>query len=423
MDAKTDESLRAASEAAATLDRLGHTALYGDAILTIARFSITLGNAPQARSHLRAAKRLAAHFDERTRAMLHEVSGETHACAGNTRAALADFRLAAGLAQQTGISELIAQVENNFALAALDLGEIDLALERHRVAVDEAHRTDMMWRVAYCSLNYARTLTLKGEFARAQTLTWHAVESGATSATFKTKAAAVGIPLALICNDAALLEACSDEHAMQYAERSRETQRIASVAAAFAELRVAAGREDEARDVLGRALRAAAHAHRCWDFFIAVARWGHADDIALARTMLAAAPGRPRVQRAYSLLFSAVVNRPKDAALSERSALAAARGFAAMGDALHESLALQIGGCIPPQPPGEPQRPPERELTARQAEIAALVAQGETNKGIAGRLNISEHTVEHHLSGIFERLSIKSRSQLANVVARLGLQI
>ena len=164
--------------------------LYGDAILTIARFSITLGNAPQARSHLRAAKRLTAHFDERTRAMLHEVSSETHAYAGNTRAALADFRLAAGLAQQTGMSELIAQVENNFALAALRSGEIDLALERHRIAVDEAHRTDMMWRVAYCSLNYARTLTLKGEFARAQSLTWHAVESGATSATFKTKAAA-----------------------------------------------------------------------------------------------------------------------------------------------------------------------------------------------------------------------------------------
>ena len=42
---------------------------------------------------------------------------------------------------------------------------------------------------------------------------------------------------------------------------------------------------------------------------------------------------------------------------------------------------------------------------------------GETNKSIAHRLHISEHTVEHHLSSIFARLGIRSRSQLA---ARIG---
>jgi DNA-binding CsgD family transcriptional regulator/tetratricopeptide (TPR) repeat protein len=416
VDARTDESLRAASEAAASLDRLGYVALYGDAILTIARFSMTLGNAAQARSHLRSASRLASHFDRRTKAMLYEVSGEIHAAIGDATAALNDFRTASALAHETGLSELIAQIENNFALSACDLGEITLAAERHQVALGEANRTGMMWRVAYCSLTYARTLTLQGRFDEARALARQALESGATTATFKTKAASVGIPLALVANDSSLLESCADEHALQFAERSRETQRIASVAAAFAQLRVSVGRQSEARHLLTQVLRAIPQAHRCWDFFLAVARWGSAEDIALARTMLAAAPGRPRVQRAYSLLFLAITQQKKDPLRSKRLASIAARAFESMGDGLHarDANALQA------ETGSRRSKTANNELTHRQNEIAHLVAEGATNKSIAARLSVSEHTVEHHISAIFERLGIKSRAQLANFVARLS---
>ncbi|MEO7201988.1 MAG: helix-turn-helix transcriptional regulator, partial [Candidatus Tumulicola sp.] len=56
-------------------------------------------------------------------------------------------------------------------------------------------------------------------------------------------------------------------------------------------------------------------------------------------------------------------------------------------------------------------------LSPRQRQIAELVAEGVTNRVIAQRLNISEHTVEHHLSSIFARLGLRSRSALA---ARVG---
>ena len=52
-------------------------------------------------------------------------------------------------------------------------------------------------------------------------------------------------------------------------------------------------------------------------------------------------------------------------------------------------------------------------------EVARLVADGETNRSIAGRLHISEHTVEHHLSTIFARLGLRSRSALAARIGRL----
>jgi DNA-binding NarL/FixJ family response regulator len=63
------------------------------------------------------------------------------------------------------------------------------------------------------------------------------------------------------------------------------------------------------------------------------------------------------------------------------------------------------------------QRPNDNALSPRQMEIAALVAEGATNRTIAQRLNISEHTVEHHLSSIFVRLGLRSRAALA---ARIG---
>ena len=49
-------------------------------------------------------------------------------------------------------------------------------------------------------------------------------------------------------------------------------------------------------------------------------------------------------------------------------------------------------------------------LTAREAEVLRLVAAGKTNRAIAGDLVISEKTVARHVSNIFTKLGLKSRS-------------
>ncbi|MDQ6931239.1 MAG: helix-turn-helix transcriptional regulator, partial [Candidatus Eremiobacteraeota bacterium] len=120
---------------------------------------------------------------------------------------------------------------------------------------------------------------------------------------------------------------------------------------------------------------------------------------------------------------------------SRRLASIAAKAFCALGDVLHETFALELSG----RPDAALERyrimgsvrdvnrlgvtakiPAQHtmDLTARQAEIAQLVALGETNREVAKALCISEHTVEHHLSAIFTRLHVKSRAQLAHVVAQ-----
>ncbi len=53
------------------------------------------------------------------------------------------------------------------------------------------------------------------------------------------------------------------------------------------------------------------------------------------------------------------------------------------------------------------------ELTSRELEVLALVAEGLPNKRIATRLEISEKTVKAHLTRVYERIGVSDRTQAA----------
>jgi DNA-binding CsgD family transcriptional regulator len=57
------------------------------------------------------------------------------------------------------------------------------------------------------------------------------------------------------------------------------------------------------------------------------------------------------------------------------------------------------------------------ELTPSELKIALLVAQGMTNREVAASLFLSPKTVEHHLSHIYRKLDVRSRTQLARLFA------
>jgi DNA-binding CsgD family transcriptional regulator len=52
-------------------------------------------------------------------------------------------------------------------------------------------------------------------------------------------------------------------------------------------------------------------------------------------------------------------------------------------------------------------------LTTREGEVAELVAAGLTNKEVAARLFVSVRTVEATLSRVYEKLGVRSRTELA----------
>jgi len=62
-------------------------------------------------------------------------------------------------------------------------------------------------------------------------------------------------------------------------------------------------------------------------------------------------------------------------------------------------------------------------LTAREHEVATLVAQGLTNRQIAARLVITERTAETHVQNILNKLGFTSRAQIAAWAAQRGLRL
>jgi DNA-binding NarL/FixJ family response regulator len=65
----------------------------------------------------------------------------------------------------------------------------------------------------------------------------------------------------------------------------------------------------------------------------------------------------------------------------------------------------------------------DRELTSAERRVAALVAEGHTNREVAAQLFTTIATVEAHLTRIYRKLGIRSRTQLARGVADGVLQL
>jgi DNA-binding NarL/FixJ family response regulator len=61
------------------------------------------------------------------------------------------------------------------------------------------------------------------------------------------------------------------------------------------------------------------------------------------------------------------------------------------------------------------------DLTGREREVLTLVAMGLTNKAIAQRLGISEHTVKFHVASILAKLDAESRTEAVHLAVRRGL--
>jgi non-specific serine/threonine protein kinase len=72
-----------------------------------------------------------------------------------------------------------------------------------------------------------------------------------------------------------------------------------------------------------------------------------------------------------------------------------------------EAIALAFGDKPPPRAPGA------GGLSARELEVAGLVAEGLSNKAIAGCLQLSVRTVESHVRHALTKLTLENRTQLA----------
>jgi len=103
---------------------------------------------------------------------------------------------------------------------------------------------------------------------------------------------------------------------------------------------------------------------------------------------------------------------------------------------LADRLASLLGGVagLALAPPGQaadvaivsrdPQsgvEPFDRELTQRELDVLALMAEGASNKTIAKRLGISVHTAKFHVGSILDKLDATGRTDAVAHAARRGV--
>ncbi len=110
--------------------------------------------------------------------------------------------------------------------------------------------------------------------------------------------------------------------------------------------------------------------------------------------------------RVYGLLL-----RDSDPELITVALQALARGLVVVEPLLASSLYSRA--APPAEGSGE-------SLTPRESEVLQLLAQGMTNKAIAHRLNITEHTVKFHVNAIMGKLNAQSRTDAVVRATRLG---
>ena len=133
---------------------------------------------------------------------------------------------------------------------------------------------------------------------------------------------------------------------------------------------------------------------------------------ALGAPVLALVPDETAGEGALSagvrgLLFRDVASAPLLAALR-----AVARGLSVFDPALT--------GLRAPLRAASPAPGPEA-LTPREREVLALLAEGLSNKEIAERLAISDHTAKFHVNAVLAKLGVQRRTEAVVRAARLGL--
>jgi ATP/maltotriose-dependent transcriptional regulator MalT len=209
---------------------------------------------------------------------------------------------------------------------------------------------------------------------------------------------------------------------------------------AHAELELARGDPDVALRFIERLVATAPHADnesgvipRLWHLrgqaLAALGRMKEAQDVLEAgREAAHAQEKRPilwRIQLSLGKVYQAQ-GRRKEAEAAFVAARALVEELAAhLADTTLRDIFLKGANALLPSPPTvTPRRAARREfggLTERERQVAALIAEGKSNREIAEVLVVSPRTVEVHIANIMSKRGYTSRAQIAAWAVEKGL--
>jgi DNA-binding NarL/FixJ family response regulator len=106
--------------------------------------------------------------------------------------------------------------------------------------------------------------------------------------------------------------------------------------------------------------------------------------------------------------------------------LTVARGEAALDPSVQHHVVAALAGDAtrgPADADAAKQSELPDDLTPREAEVLALIAEGLTNAEIAERLFVSPTTVKSHINHLFNKAGLRDRAQAVNYAYRTGLAL
>ncbi len=317
-------------------------------------------------------------------------------------------------------------------MQALSIGETGLARAHHRIARELAHtlrfddQTVLLGQVELYAGNLSEARRIVGAARPSRKFLMRAIQTQ------------VAIPLALAAGDDAMLEEYYEPAFLSEVGLQPLSATLARVASAQAFALAANGRVRDVRLLLGRVLDSMTTPFGMMLPIAAIARF-MPERIGDLRPIVADAASRSgdRVNKALLALLDAVTaSQCGDSAAAIRHGNDAAERFAAIGWPLFEAFALELADCrrgalaiylrcgatgsarrLEVQGMGDEVNGPLGMLTARERELALLIAAGKPNRAAAAELSITEKAVEKYLTSIYAKFGLKSRSQLAALVA------
>ncbi|HEY1884212.1 MAG TPA: helix-turn-helix transcriptional regulator [Candidatus Cybelea sp.] len=299
---------------------------------------------------------------------------------------------------------------------AVLFGEVDVA----KTALEDAMRLAGAQRLLRWQLRAAaaaaRLAFDSGELERAIQLATRA-RAHVRSPEELALLAAAGAGVAVASGDEAFLREWTSSEISGVALRS--TVRESAIAATIALLAPTETAPDPVAAIaLRRCILASRGVTGAVELLSLAARYGDVEEARLAADALGAfaAPNR-KYLKAHALLARAhVLFRCGERGAGIDHAGDAARAFNAIGLRrwMNEAMLLLVRQEDENYPRRRRGRPLGSTLTSREQQVAHLIRRGARNREVAAALQISEHTVERHVSSILGRLGLRSRWQIVD---------
>jgi DNA-binding CsgD family transcriptional regulator len=344
---------------------------------------------------------------------------------GDVEAVRSAIEAHARLSAPLGRDQLL-RVRFNLAFDLCILGLDAEALAKFDAIIPELEQSHLSSLQVLAYANAAIIHARAGRWEAAHELVERGLAIPEPTTTGPIALAAAGVSVGHALGDAELAERCASERIVEAAFESHINSTLGRLAGPYARWLYGQGELARAREVLRRASELLAAPLGATETILAASEFGDEATRATAVTFLPAldALSHLDIYAATAHHVRALEARTTQPfAMGRSHAERAAKAYRRLGWVLHEASSLKLTETQPPfAGPARINAAAEFRrsdpLSSREREVAALVAKGTANKGIAKKLSVSQRTIEKHLTSIYDKLGLRNRAQLAAFLAR-----